>query len=55
MCEWMHGWAQGELCPRGSLNHLYGAFLLVSSGCQSSYFAVFWFISGSSPVCVRIS
>ena len=23
-----HGWAQRELCPCGSLNHLYGAFLL---------------------------
>ena len=27
-CGQTHGWAQRESCPRGSLNHLYGAFLL---------------------------
>ena len=30
---WIDTWADSgrvpELCPRGSLNHLYGAFLLV--------------------------
>ena len=49
--------SERESCPCGSLNHLYGAFLL---GFLWSIILLclvvvrIWFISGSSPVCVRL-
>ena len=48
-----HRQTQRESCPRGALNHLYGAFLqgfLDKSPCFAWFWACIWFLLGSSHV-----
>ena len=57
-CVYRHASGLRELCPRGCLNHLYGAFLpgvlwAISLICLS--WVHLWYISESSQVCTSIS